>query len=106
MQPPESEWVDNPPSGWQFKLIINASANIVVIIHAPVAPPVGWLLTDCLAGCCCCSAPLRSGVWVHYWMGYKGLTSVVINQWGVYYLKIVYLFTVFIFCFFSILISH
>lgn len=34
-------WVDNPPSGRQFKLIINASANIVVIIHAPVAPPVG-----------------------------------------------------------------
>lgn len=40
-QPPLDGWVDNPPSGRQFKLIINASANIVVIIHAPVAPPVG-----------------------------------------------------------------
>jgi len=60
MQPPE--WVDNPTSGWQFKLIINASANIVVIIHAPVAPPVGWLLTDCLAGCCYCSAAVYGSI--------------------------------------------
>lgn len=71
-----------PPSGWQFKLIINASANIVVIIHAPVAPPVGWLLTDCLAGWCC-SLYRSIGLSV-----YRSTYSSLLDGWGARVLQV------------------